>query len=268
VTTFYGAEIRWAERAFPPARAFLKWYCRRGTLVAISTATRRALERYTSRPIHVIPYPAALEPREGAQPRGGGGVLFVGRLVRRKGVDGLIRAAAAARRPYRVTIVGFGPEEAALRALAGELGVAARVEFTGRVDDAELAHRYAAADVFALPATLDERGDTEGLGVVLLEALAHGVPVVAADLGGITDIVENGVTGLLVPHGDPAALDAAIRRLLDDRALASRLAQAGAARVRERFGVESVARALAGVYRQAVAAGAPAPSSSRSARSG
>jgi glycosyltransferase involved in cell wall biosynthesis len=259
VTTFYGAEIRWAERAFPPARAFLKWYCRRGTLVAISNATRRALERYTSRPIHVVPYPAALAPAAAGERRGGGGVLFVGRLVRRKGVDGLIRAAAGSPRPYRVTVVGFGPEEAALKALAARLGLAGRIEFAGRVDDAELARRYAAADVFALPATLDERGDTEGLGVVLLEALAHGVPVVAAGLGGITDIVEDGVTGLLVPHDDPAALDAAIRRLLDDPALAAHLARAGGERVERRFGVAAVARALARLYREAAGA-APSPS--------
>ncbi|HEY7530276.1 MAG TPA: glycosyltransferase family 4 protein [Gemmatimonadota bacterium] len=256
VTTFYGAEIRWAERAFPPARAFLKWYSRRGTLIAISTATRRALARYTARPIHVVPYPAALAPAPSAERRGGGGVLFVGRLVRRKGVDGLIRAAAASPRPYRVTVVGFGPEGPALRALAADLGVSERVEFTGRVGDDELARRYAAADLFVLPATLDERGDTEGLGVVLLEALAHGVPVVAAAVGGIPDVVEDGVTGLLVARDDPPALDAAIRRLLDDRALAGRLAAAGRARVAERFGVEAVARELARLYRAAAPAGA------------
>jgi glycosyltransferase involved in cell wall biosynthesis len=178
-------------------------------------------------------------------------VLFVGRLVERKGIANLLRAAAGSRLPYRVALVGFGPEEARLRSLAAALGLADRVEFAGRVSDAELSRRYAEADVFVLPATIDARGDTEGLGVVLLEALAHGLPVVATRRGGIPDIVIDGETGLLVEDGDAAALARAIERLLADPALARRLAERGADHVRSEFGVESVARRLAAIYRAA-----------------
>jgi glycosyltransferase involved in cell wall biosynthesis len=258
VTTFYGAELAWAESRFPPARAFLKTYCRRGTLIAISSATRLALERYTARPAHVVPYPASLTPvvpAEQGQLRVVGReptVLFVGRLVERKGVANLLRAAARSARGYRVVLVGFGPEEAALRRLAAELGLGGRVEFAGRVSEAELAERYARADVFALPATLDARGDTEGLGVVLLEALSHRVPVVATRRGGIPDIVVDGETGLLVEDGDVGALADAIDRVLANPGLGRRLAAAGAERVRREFSVESVARRLASIYREAL----------------
>ncbi len=264
VTTFYGSELRWAENRFRPAARFLKTYCRRGTLIAISTATRRALARYTPRLVHVVPYPASLLPGEGtagggpgaAGGRGAAGhvptVLFVGRLVERKGVFNLLRAAAGSRIPYRVVLVGFGPEEAALRGLASDLGLAGRVELAGRVSEADLSRRYAEADVFVLPATIDARGDTEGLGVVLLEALSHGVPVVATRRGGIPDIVKDGETGLLVEDGDLAGLARAIDTLLSDPELARRLAAAGADHVRREFSVESVARRLAAIYRDAV----------------
>lgn len=261
VSTFYGAELRWAESRFPPARAFLKWYCRRGTLIAISGSTARALSRYTARAIHVVPYASALPAgsrRAPADAEREPTVLFVGRLVARKGVANLLHAAAAAARPFRVEIVGFGPEEPALRRLAAELGIAERVEFAGRVADGELASRYARADVFVLPATVDERGDTEGLGVVLLEALAQGVPVVATRLGGIPDVVLDGETGLLVEDGDVGALARAVERLLADPRLATRLAEAGARHVQERFSVEGVAAQLARLYRDA-AAGAAEP---------
>ena len=267
VTTFYGAELRWAESRFPPGRAFLKLYCRRGTLVAISSATRGALARYTARPVHIVPYAAALEPLpEAAAQAGPPGerapeqngapapdtVLFVGRLVARKGLPNLLHAAARSRVPYRVAIVGAGPEEARLRDLTSALGLGARVEFTGRVERGELARRYARADVFVLPATLDERGDTEGLGVVLLEALAHGVPVVATRRGGIPDVVKDGETGLLVEDGDLDGLARAIDRLLEDRALAERLTRQGREHLQRCFSAASVAGRLARIYREAV----------------
>src|SRR5207253_881088 len=86
-----------------------------------------------------------------------------------------------------------------------------------------------------LPANVDARGDTEGLGVVLLEAMSYGVPVIGSDLGGITDIVIDGETGLLVPPQDSAALAAALERLATDRGLARRLGEAGGSHVRRHF---------------------------------
>jgi glycosyltransferase involved in cell wall biosynthesis len=252
-TTFYGAEIRWAEKRFPPARAFLRWYCRRSRLVAISESTRAMIAPYAGdQPIEVIPYGVPLPPAEEIPPSQTADpprILFVGRLVARKGVDRLLEALAGLRvRPWRLEIVGFGPERDPLERRAAELGIADRVEFLGRVTSAELVAAYRRATCFVLPATLDERADTEGLGVVLLEAMSYGVPVVATRRGGIVDVVDDGKTGILV-EDDPDALAEAIAALLEDPDRGRALGRAGRARVRERFGWDSIVDRLEAVYR-------------------
>ena len=253
VTTFYGAEIRWAERRFPPARAFLRWYCRRSRLVAISESTRAMIAPYAEgRPVTVIPYGVPLPESEAglrAEPSGPPRILFVGRLVARKGVDRLLEALATiADREWRLEIVGFGPERDPLERRAAELGLSDRVEFLGRVSSDDLVAAYRRAACFVLPATLDERADTEGLGVVLLEAMSYGVPVVATRRGGIVDIVEDGRTGVLV-EDEPAALARAIAAILDDPGRGRALGIAGRASVRERFGWDSIVDRLDAVYR-------------------
>ena len=131
-------------------------------------------------------------------------LLFVGRLVERKGVQVLLEALARLRdRPgVRVRVVGDGPMRGALERQAATLGVADRVRFDGSVSTEELVRRFRECDVFVLPAVVDAKGDTEGLGVVLIEALSYGKPVIASAAGGIVDIVRDGETGLLVPPGD------------------------------------------------------------------
>ncbi|HET9332584.1 MAG TPA: glycosyltransferase family 4 protein [Gemmatimonadota bacterium] len=263
VTTFYGAEIRWAEKRFPPARPFLRWYCARSALVAISESTREMIAAYArGRPIRVIPYGVPL-PEEGpagdthAGVRAGDAsaeaprILFVGRLVARKGVDRLLEALAEIEAsPWRLEVVGFGPERGPLESRAAALGISDRVDFLGRVTTEELVAAYRRAACFVLPATLDEREDTEGLGVVLLEAMSYGVPVVATRRGGIVDIVEDGRTGLLV-EDEPEALARAIAALLSDPARRRTLGDAGRARVRERFGWDSIVDRLDAVYASA-----------------
>jgi len=259
VTTFYGAEIRWAEKRFPPARAFLRWYCRRSRLVAISESTRAMIAPYAGdRPIEVIPYGVPLPEVEPGTPferpglpverPGPPRILFVGRLVARKGVDRLLEALTQLTdRAWRLEIVGFGPERDPLESRAGELGLSDRVEFFGRVTSDALVSAYRRATCFVLPATLDERADTEGLGVVLLEAMSYGVPVVATRRGGIVDIVENGRTGILV-EDEPAALARGIAAILDDPERSRALGEAGRSSVRERFGWDSIVDRLEAVY--------------------
>ena len=135
----------------------------------------------------------------------------------------------------KLVIIGDGAERSRLEAQVRERGLQHRVEVRGRVAEQELRRAYAAASALVLPAIVDARGDTEGLGVVLLEAMSYGVPVIGSDLGGITDIVVDGQTGLLVPPQDSAALAAALERLATDRDLAKRLGEAGAGHVRRHF---------------------------------
>ena len=137
--------------------------------------------------------------------------LAVARLVERKGLRDLIRALALLERGrFELEIVGTGEDEALLRSLAAELGVAGDVRLLGALDRAAVARRYRGADLFTLPSS------AEAFGNVFAEALASGLPIVGTDVGGIPELVEHGANGLLVPPGDPAALAHAIRTLADD----------------------------------------------------
>ncbi len=257
VTTFYGVELRWVKGSLPFLKPFLAWAARRSArVVAISSYTAAEVRELADVPIDVIPYTTSL-PEPPAAARRPGPILFVGRLVARKGVDRLIGALArlGAESPP-LEIVGDGPERAGLEDVARRLGVSGRVVFRGKISAAALQESYARAVVAVLPAVRDARGDTEGLGVVLLEAMNHGTPVVASRVGGIPDIVEDGVSGLLVPPGDEAALADALHRVINDPALADRLGAAGRERVRSEFSWDAITTRWEALYRS-VAPGSP-----------
>ena len=184
-------------------------------------------------------------------------LLFVGRLVERKGAEFALRALAVLRQSGRaatLTIVGDGPERAALETLAGDLGIAEATTFTGVLSPHEVGDWYARSDALLLPAVTDWKGEQEGFGMVLVEAMRAGLPVVASRSGGIADVVRDDETGVLVPERDVAALAAAITRLIDSPSLARRLGDAGQAAVRQRFAPEAIARVFDEVYRRAVGA--------------
>jgi glycosyltransferase involved in cell wall biosynthesis len=243
VTSWYGVELRWVHSSLPWLRRFVRWALRiSDAVVAISSYTAREIARFADVPVQVIPYTLGFAESDARRParetKRGYQILFVGRLVERKGVTHLIDALRRlpAELGARLVIIGDGPEREALEAQARAAGLGGRVAIRGRVSDAALRDAYAASDVLVLPSIVDARGDTEGLGVVLLEAMSYGVPVVASDIGGITDIVENDASGVLVPPGDATALAAALERLARDPALAARLGTAGEQRVRTAFG--------------------------------
>lgn len=144
-------------------------------------------------------------------------VLFVGKLVPKKGVEVLLDAVASLRRravSVRAVLVGGGPLEAPLRARVRELGIGEAVEMLGWRPNEELPGFYAAADVVCVPSVEDERGETEGMPVVVQEALAAGSLLVASEIAGIPDVVRDGRNGFLVPPGDPEALAEVLGRAL------------------------------------------------------
>ncbi|HEV2750125.1 MAG TPA: glycosyltransferase family 4 protein [Gemmatimonadales bacterium] len=247
VTLWYGVELRWVQGSLPWLRWLVRWALNTSDqVVAISSYTAREIKRVSDVPVRVIPYtvglPTVAPPSPAARRDGGFRVLFVGRLVERKGVAELIEGVRrlSPTLDVRLDVIGDGPERARLEALVREGGLGDRVTLRGRVSAAELRAAYGAADAFALPSILDSRSDTEGLGVVLLEAMSYGVPVIGSDIGGIPDIIVDGETGLLVPPGNPAALAAALRRLAAERGLAVRLGSAGREHVRNDFSWESI----------------------------
>jgi glycosyltransferase involved in cell wall biosynthesis len=181
-------------------------------------------------------------------------LLFVGRLVPRKGVDVLLTALATpALHDAKLTVVGAGSERQRLESLAASLGIAPRVEFAGLASPAELDAHFRRCDALVLPAIDDGLSGTEGLGVVLIEALAFAKPVVASDVGGIPDVVRHGQTGLLVPPGDPRALASALASLADAPEWARGMGIAGRAHVAACFSRERIAGDLAALYEDVVA---------------
>jgi glycosyltransferase involved in cell wall biosynthesis len=155
-------------------------------------------------------------------------LITVGSLIPRKGIDVLLRAlAGVALRPWTFHIVGAGPEEAALRALAGDLGIAARVEFLGHRPPEAIPALLAEADVFLLGS------HSEGRPNALVEAMAAGLPVVASRIDGITELLREGESGLLPGAGQVDAWRTAIDALLADAGLRTRLGEGARARVRE-----------------------------------
>jgi glycosyltransferase involved in cell wall biosynthesis len=263
VSTFFGVELRWLRRELPFLAPVVRAIVRRSDAVTvISSHTRAELLRLVpGAAVRTIPFgaavaaPAAGGRRPGQRGAGGGfELLFVGRLVERKGVEVLLRALArlSSGAPVRLTVVGGGPLRRELEVRAEALGVAGSVHFTGFVPAEEMADHFGAADALVLPAVEDAKGDVEGLGVVLVEALTHGLPVIASASGGIPDIVRDGVTGLLVPPGDEVALAAAITRLRDDAALGARLAAAGREHVARHFSWQRIVDGLIEVYAEVV----------------
>src|SRR5215212_375987 len=179
-------------------------------------------------------------------------VLFVGRLAPQKGVRTLVAAAGLLEDPSaQVLLVGDGPERKALEREAKRIGVGDRLLFEGFLAHERLPAVLAHADVLVLPSIYEE------LGTVLLEAMQAGLPVVASKTGGIPDVIEDGVNGLLVPPGDPGALARAIDRLLAERDLARQLSEGAKERGKD-YDWEVLAERVLAVYR-GVSAGCLAP---------
>jgi glycosyltransferase involved in cell wall biosynthesis len=224
VLQLWGSDVAQAHRMRVVARRLLR---RARVVVCASTALAHEARALGARDVRVIPSGVAM-PETVRAPVDPPQLLYVGRLSEEKGV----RELADAARELPLVVVGDGP----LRALLPQA--------VGFVPPAELGPYYERAAVVVVPSR------REGYGVAAREAMAYGRPVVATAVGGLVDAVEDGISGVLVPPGDVAALRDALRRLLDDPA-ARRALGDGARRVaRERFSADAARDALSGVYRE------------------
>ena len=158
-------------------------------------------------------------------------IVYVGQLLRGKGVDLLLEALSKVSVPFEATLIGAGNAEESLKAKADALGLAERVRFLGWTPNEELDAYYNAARIVVVPSRWPEP-----FGMVGLEAMMHGRPVVAFSVRGIPDWLENEVTGILVPEQDTTAFAAALDRLLTDHELATSMGQAAFDRVGTAFG--------------------------------
>jgi len=246
VTFGYAYEFLKFRRVPPLAALLRRAYQRSKFVVAISAFTRERLVEFgvsVSRIETILPgapeaKPISKEEIEHAKRaynlNGHKMVLAVGRMIARKGHSTLIRALPRILEAHPDTVLicaGRGPCLSETRDLANELGVADNVRLPGYVPDDHLAALYQSCEVFALPTGEDANGQVEGFGLVFAEAQAYGKPVVAGRSGGVTDAVEDGKTGLLIPPGDTDALAQSVISLLDDPIRAAELGANGKARV-------------------------------------
>ncbi len=205
-------------------------------------------------------------------------ILFVGRHIERKGITYLIEAAKyLPRDKFEIRIVGGGDLTEQLKQQAEAVGsefshselssstkcnaggdpysladAPASIIFTGKLSPEDLANEYKTANVFTLPAIVDSKGDTEGLGVVLIEAMELGLPIVASNVGGIPDVVVNGESGILVPEKDPVALADAFKRLESDPTLVKKLLDGARKRIEECFTWDGIIERQIDVYNKVI----------------
>ncbi|NEP52816.1 MAG: glycosyltransferase family 4 protein [Moorea sp. SIO3C2] len=256
VLSCHGGELLLAKK-FGFVASFLRWFLPMAKgITANSSFTQGLIHKLYNAPVEIIPYGLTIEAKP-AIPRQEGEVpklLFVGRLDERKGVRYLLEALPLilAQQPVRLRIVGKGILEEELKAQCQELGLESVIDFLGFVTKEELAQEYASCDVFVLPSIVDSKGDTEGLGIVMIEALAHGKPVVATAVGGIPDVIIPDKTGLLVPERNPHALAKAVLELLANPERAAELGRNGLSDVQSRFSWERITLLWQKVFVKAV----------------
>jgi colanic acid/amylovoran biosynthesis glycosyltransferase len=184
-------------------------------------------------------------------------ILCVGKLHEVKGQTYLVEACrllAEAGMDLVCTLVGDGPDRRALTSQIAESGLEGQVTILGERDRVQIAALMNSGQVLAAPSVPTRSGKREGIPVVLMEAMSAGLPVVASRLSGIPELVEDGVSGLLVPPRDAAALADALRRLRDDPSLRRRLASNGREKVLEEFDVRKNAAELVRRFESAVSA--------------
>jgi glycosyltransferase involved in cell wall biosynthesis len=192
----------------------------------------------------IVPYFPTTEPAAESLRVERRSVVFAGRIVAAKGVGVLVRAARSVDAEF--VICGDGPQLDAMRKLATRLDVADRVRFEGWLEPGELSRRFAQASVVVLPSVWPEP-----FGLVGIEALAAGRPVVASATGGVGDWLEHGVSGLCVRPGDPRDLARALNELLADPARQSAMGESGRKDVTSRFSRERHLATLTALYESA-----------------
>ncbi len=253
IVTCHGSDVRLLERGGLVRRLARTVLDQAARVTVVSEFLARDLRRLlpdTRADITLAPMPVAVETfAAGASatkvipPR----ILYAGNLVHSKGVDLLLTAAADLAREglsFQLRILGQGPEEGSLRALAKRLEIESRIEWSPFVSQSHMPAEYGASTITVLPS----RGQAEGLGLTLVEALLAGSAVVGTPAGGIPEVIRHEETGLLAQDGDASDLARQIKRLLTDAELRDRLTRAGKEHVSRVYAPTSAVGRFLAIY--------------------
>jgi glycosyltransferase involved in cell wall biosynthesis len=220
--------------------------------LAVSEFLKRQMVRagYAAERIEVIPLPAP-EPKAYVEPprEGPARFVFLGRMIPHKGIDWLLRAAAHVQSDVRIDLAGMGNQEPEYRTLANTLGLDGRVRFHGWLEGGAVEELLRGARALVFPSVWHEPA-----GLVAFEAMTHARAVIGSRVGGMAEMIEDGVNGLVVDPGDVTGLAAAIDRLATDWDLAKRLGEAGRAIAAERYTMDGHLDRLTSVYARLVRA--------------
>jgi len=205
IITTYGAEVFLTKSHYKFLKPLMQFTCRNTSVISISSYTKKHLKDLgiNSRVIHLGVDTKRFKPLKMKRK----GLLFVGRLVERKGVKYLLEALP---RNVLLRIIGDGPERESLEEIVKQRKL--NVKFLGNMPNIKLPKYFSSSEAFVLPAIIDSHGDTEGQGVVLVEAMACETPVIASAVGGIVDVVDES-TGILIEQKNIKELKTAIKKV-------------------------------------------------------
>ena len=245
-------------KRFPFVKTLLRFFIKRADhVIAISNFTGGLVTDIYKRDLTIIPYGTTVSPEAGAPELiPNRKIISVGRVIERKGFKYLIDAMPNLLKKYpdaTLQIIGGGPHREKLIEQAKKLGVEKSVSLPGKISQSDLEKAFSECNVFVLPSIVDSKGDTEGLGVVLIEAMTYHKPVIGTDTGGITDIVINDVSGIRVPQKDSDALFTALDRLFSDEVFAKDIAEKGFTHIEKNFSWRSVIDKFNRVYESVTA---------------
>ncbi len=256
ITSFYGYDVS----EFPQQRRrnpYAKLFARGDLFLALSHDMKQKLIQLGCPPTRIVVHriginPALFPAKREWQPSRSVRILTICRLVAKKGIECALKAVAALLREHSTIeymIIGDGPLRAHLEALTRSLGITNAVRFSGWEARPEVVKALSEADILLAPSVTSESGDEEGTPVVIMEALACGVPVVSTRHAGIPEVVDDGVSGFLVPERQPEALALALQRLVRDPELRESMGARGRAAMRERHDIRKLNENLIQIYR-------------------
>ena len=246
VTTSHGSDLRLLQHK-SAARPLARYVFRRSARVTCVSSWLAAQAAPLCRTAPVVaPMPVVTSLFQPSGDREANRIIFVGRLSAQKGIETALRALALMKRSIVLEVIGDGPDRAGLIELASGLGLSDRIVWRGHVRHGDLPQLLSRAAALIAP-FIDE-----GLGLVAAEAQLCETPPVGFASGGLTDVIENDVSGVLVAPGDVEALATAVQRIVEDPERRDRLGSAGRVAALARFSPSSVAERYARIYREAV----------------
>ncbi|GBU25607.1 glycosyl transferase [Fibrobacteria bacterium R8-3-H12] len=251
VLNFHGAELLLVKKK-KWIKPILKTFIKKADLIfANSSFTAKKIKEICNRNVEISPYGTTLgvcAKRDKLAFQSKFKVLFVGRHIERKGIEYLLKAAAMLdSAKFEIRIAGHGDLTEKLKKQAAK-DAPEQVVFLGKLSREDLEKEYQNACCFILPAIIDSKGDTEGLGVVLIEAAQYGLPIIASDVGGIPDVVIDKKTGLLVPEKNPEAIATAIKELSENEELRKTLVLGANEHIKQNFSWEKIIEKQIALY--------------------